>query len=398
MSQLNRAIKMSLPIIIGNEDYKDEAVLRYVLSRFLPGSFGEDAADMSGMDCFVAVIRHICSVTDRSLMELVASSDALKFVMADFSAETEEKRNKIQEFKVATLGKIEKLVGKKKPTFEDIVECEAVRKGFWTHHGLILFQPLLYRDELDQRWHCKEDDSMSEATHSLVEWPLQTYTTIEDVLTQTKFGTRRSDGGQDVKFTFGRPAVVRVRLASKVDRQTWQGNNFSIRDVQCFSYDTVTLKTSWNPAQGKTNVKQTTSHRPKDRLVYCLIAVVRLRNPGEHHDYARLYDIDSQNVLPHGDQKYLGTFDSDSWSVGHLDHDHMLYYARADGMSVDCVRRYMEVGDQDPDPDCVRRDERLLEAFWQETAAKEQPPEPELSFHDDFSGDRAPSKMNTPFK
>lgn len=374
---------MSLPSVVDNDDYKDEAVLRYVLSRFLPGSFGEAAADMSGMDCFVAVIRHICSETDRELMDLVAANKALKFVMADFSAETEEKRNKVQEYRVAMFKKVEQMVGKKNPTFEDIVECEAVRKTFWTHYGLLLFQPLLYRNKGDDVWNAKEDDSLFEATSSLIKWPLQDHTTIEDVLTKAKFGNHQvSDGGQ-VKFTFGKPAVVRIRLASKVSRATWQRGDFSIHDIRCFSYDTITRKEEWNEDKGTFSVSESASEEPKENLVYCLIAVVRLRNPGEDQDYARLYDLESQNVLPHGDPKHLGTFDNKLWSLGDLDHDHMLYYARADWRDVASIRRGMEVGDQDPDPWCVRRDEMLLEGVWQRARALHEPPDFSLEVDED---------------
>lgn len=391
---------MSLPSLIGNGNYNDENVLRYVLSGFLPGSFGKDEADMSGMDCFVAVIRHICSLVDRDLMDLVASNDALKFVMADFEADTEEKRKKVQEYRVATFKKVEQLVGKEKPSFEDIVESEAVRKNFWVYYGCILFQPLVYRDELAERWHCKEDDSMFAAAHSLVHWSLQDYATVQDVLTETKFGTSRLSSKQEVRFTFGKPAVVRVRFASKVNRETWQGGNFSIRDVQCFSYDVVTRKTIWNAAEGITTVKETASHKPRDRLLYCLIAVVRLRKPGEHHDYARLYDFDSQHILPHGDQQYFDTFENDVWSIGNLDHDFMLYYARADGrlVSDDCIRRCVEVGNRWPDPDCVRRGERILDARWQTTHEDMKMTEPKLPVWDEVMDDEQPPEENRPFR
>lgn len=388
---------MSLPIIVGNDDYEDEAVLRYVLSRFLPGSFEDDPADMSGMDCFVAVIRHICSVADRGLMDFVASNDELKFVMADYSAETEEKRKRVQEYRLAAFEKVERMVGKEKPTFEDIIECKAVRKTFWAHYGLLLFQPLVYRSELDEVWHSKADDSMFEAAQSLVKWPLQDYAAIEDVLTETKFGVGRINDGQRVRFTFGKPAMVRVRLASKVNRETWKGSNFSIRDVQYFSYNVVTRNTVWNASKDRTTVRDTPSQKPQDRLVYCLIAVVRLRNPGDDRDFARLYDIEAQNVLPHGDQQYLKTFDSDFWSLGHLDHDHMLYYARADCMSVDCIRRCMEIGDQEPDHESVRRDERLMETLWQTTRAMTEFPESGSAIEDDFGGDRVSPSISRPF-
>ncbi|KAG8166262.1 hypothetical protein KVR01_004814 [Diaporthe batatas] len=355
---------MSLPSILENDKLGDEAVLRNFLSRSLPGSFGEDAPDMSSMDCFVAVIRHICSVVHGDLMQFVAADHGLRFVLADFSAETEEKRSSVQEYRISKFKHVERLVGKKNPTFEDIIECDAVLKNFWAHDGLLLFQTLIHLDEPNETWYHEADDRVFAAARSLVDWPLQKFDTIQDVLDMTKSGTSPNSGGQEVLFTPGRPAVVRVRLASKVDRRTWQGS-FSIRDAQCFSYNEITRNTVWHPAENVTTIRETVSRKPQDRLVYCLIAVVRLRNPGEHCDYARLYDLQSQNVLPLGDQRYFGTFNNDWWSLEHLTHNHMLYYARVDYTSVDCVRLYTECEDQSPDPQVVRRDEMVLDAAWQ---------------------------------
>lgn len=364
---------MSLPSVLDNEDCNDTAVLSYVLSGLLPGSFGKGPADMSGMDCFAAVIRHICGVTNREMVDFVAVNEALKFVMADFSAETAEKRNKVQEYRVATFEKVEQMVGKKNPTFEDIIECEEVRKNFWTHDHLLLFLPVLYQGRGDTYWQSM-DDKMFEATNSLVKWPLQDYATVEEVLEKTTFGDAPFSSGAEVRFTFGKPAIVRLRLASKVDRDNWNGGNFSIEDVRCFSHNAVTRKAVWNPVTNKTDITESASQRQKDDVVYCLVAVVRLRNSNEDRDYARLYDFESQNILPHGNPGHFATFRNEFWSLGHLDHDHMLYYARADYRSINHIRSGMEFEDEEPDPESVRRNEELMDGLWQRMRARTKPP------------------------
>lgn len=354
---------MSLPDVREYGDRHGESMLRYALSRFLPGSFGGDAAEMSAMDCFVAVIRHICSMLDREMTNRVATDETLGFIMSDYSADTDEDQKRVQQYKTATLKSVRELVGKDNPTFEDIVECEQVRDKFWSLDGLRLFLCPLYRHTLEQPWETR-GSFMLETERSLVKWRLQDFGRMEDVLTKTKFGVAQFSNGGEMLFVFGSPAVVRVRLESKVNRETWQGGNFSIRDVQSFSFDSVTRRTIRNMKKDTTIVSDVPGG-PEERVLYCLIAVVRLRNTDEDRDYARLYDIESQNVIPHGNPDHFDTFNNELWSLGSLDHDYMLYYIRADDRPAGLVRRGMEFGDQDPDHECVIKDERLTDGAWQ---------------------------------
>lgn len=70
----------------------------------------------------------------------------------------------------------------------------------------------------------------------------------------------------------------------------------------------------------------------QDQNLYCLIAVVRLRDSarGEEaaHDYVRIYELDGRNVFPHGDQQRYKGFVNDEWSVEQQDHSYMLYYIK----------------------------------------------------------------------
>lgn len=318
--------------------------------------------DISGMDCFVAVVRHICSLVGRDLIDHVATDEALKFVMADYSASTDEQRDQVQEYRVATFKKVQELVGKDNPTFEVIVECDQVRQKFWARDGLRLFLTVLYRDDNASPWNSVFDHTF-EAVNGLVHWRLEDYATIEEVLTTTKFGVTRLSNGGETLSRFGNPRIIRIRLDSKVNRATWQGGSFTIRNARCFSCNEITRKTMRARANGTTIVSDSSSGGVEDKIVYYLIAVVRLRNPGENGDYARLYDIESRNILPTGNPAHLDTFNNKLWSLSHLDHDHMLYYARADDRPIKQIRHGVEVGEQVSDHD--PRGERQMEGLWQ---------------------------------
>lgn len=355
---------MSLPDVRDRDDYRDEWALRNALSRSLPSSHEEDQINMSGMDCFVAVIRHICSIFGRELIDHVAMDDSLKFVMADYSANTDEERNKVQEYRLQAFNKVKRLVGKENPTFEDIVECEQVRRRFWARDGLRLFLSVLYRGDKTSPWNSAFDYTF-ETINSLVHWRLEDYGKIEEVLMKTKFGvTSFSDGGEALSL-FGNPGIMRIRISSKVNRATWKGGVFTIENARSFSCALTTRKTTRTRADGRTIVSDSSSGDVQDKIIYYLIAVVRLRNPGEDRDYTRLYDIESRNILPHGNQEHLGTFNNKLWSLSHLDHDHMLYYARADDRPMNCIRVGAEVAGQDTENEGDPRGETQMEELWQ---------------------------------
>lgn len=295
---------MSLPDIRDSVGGQNGSALRSAM---------EVPIDISGMEYFIAVVRHICSLVGRDLIDHVATDEALKFVMADYSASTDEQRNQVQEYRVATFKKVQELVGKDNPTFEDIVECDQVRQKFWARDGLRLFLAVLYRDDNASPWNSAFDHKF-ETAKSLVDWRLEDYGTIEDVLMKTRFGVTRLGNGGEALSLFGNPRIVRIRLASKVNRATWQGGPFTIRNARCFSYNEMTRKTMRVRADGTTIVSDLSSGGVEDKIVYFLIAVVRLRNPGENGDYARLYDIESRNILPTGNQAHLDTFNNKLWS------------------------------------------------------------------------------------
>lgn len=355
---------MSLPDIRDSVDGRDESVLRNVLSSSLPGSYDDDPIDMSGMDCFIAVISHICGLAGRELIDHVATDETLKFVMADYSASTEEERNRVQEHRVDTFKKMDRLVSKEKPTFEDIIESEHVRRMFWSRDGLRLFLAVLYRDDDTSPWNSAFDHEF-ESVESLVEWRLQDHGTIEEVLTETKFGVKTLNNGGEALFLSGNPSIVRIRLASKVNRATWKGGALAIGNVRCFSYNGIRRKSMRTQGDGTTIICDSALGGVEDEIVYYLIAVVRLRNPGEDQDYARLYDIESRNILPHGNQDHMGTFNNKLWSLSHLDHDHMLYYARADNRPKATIRIGTEIAAENPDQEGDPRGERQMDGLWQ---------------------------------
>lgn len=355
---------MSLPDVLESIDGQRDSVLRSSLSRPPPDSYDEYPIDMSGMDCFIAVIRHICSLAGHNLIDHIATDDALKFVRADYSASTEEERNRVQEHRFATFKKVERLVGKQKPTFEDIVESEHVCQRLWSRDGLRLFLAVLYRDDDTSPWNSAFDHKF-ESVESLVDWRLQDHGTIEEVLTETKFGVKTLSNGGEALFLFGNPSIVRIRLASKVNRATWKGGAFAIGHVRCFSYNGIPRKTVRTQRDGTTVISDSVLGGIEDEIVYYLIAVVRLRNPGEDQDYARLYDIESRNILPHGNQGHMGTFSNKLWSLSHLDHDHMLYYARADNRPKATIRLGTEIAARESDQEGDFRGERQMDGLWQ---------------------------------
>lgn len=52
---------MSLPDVRDSISGEVDSVLCNSLSRSLPGFYDDDPIGMSGMDCIIAVIRHICT-------------------------------------------------------------------------------------------------------------------------------------------------------------------------------------------------------------------------------------------------------------------------------------------------------------------------------------------------
>ncbi|KAG6358192.1 hypothetical protein INS49_014076 [Diaporthe citri] len=160
---------------------------------------------------------------------------------------------------------------------------------------------------------------------------------------KTKFGVTSVSNGGEALSLFGNPRIIRIRLASKVNRATWKGGAFTVGSARCFSYNGIARKTMRKRADGTTVVSDSSSGGVEDKIVYFLIAVVRLRNPGEDGDYARLYDIESRNILPTGNQEHIDTFNNK--------------------LTINCIRHGLEIGDQISDHDPMG--ERQMEGLWQ---------------------------------
>ncbi|KAK7719997.1 hypothetical protein SLS64_002178 [Diaporthe eres] len=361
-----------------------EAALRWVLSRYWPGSDGSDSEDMSALDCMVIVTRHICAHscflgTSEFEDYVVNGGDVvLQLAMSDLTMDTPEMLSRVQKARDAAFKRI--LAEADNPVPFRILNKMS---SLWRLQDFRLYQPLMEKAAGSEFWADNPDEpATSWAATSLLHWDMKVHATFQELL-ESKTGWYRDEDGNEFNRHCASPAFLRVRLVPKESPD----ENFSIDAV-----GEVTLpRLSAREEKVKSGEGEhwVTQFLPAGRERYCLLAVVKLRWFKEESDRVRLYDMQGNNITPNGDLARFGSVLDDSWSMGDQSNTYMLFYAKA-GTDTPVQGREMEEEHSDSVTSLERRDAQIIGSLFKPGATA---PKPSGYGGDDDEGDEDENEL-----
>lgn len=298
--------------------------LRWVLSRYWPGSDGSDSEDMSALDCTVMIIRHICAHSDflgTSEFEdyVIDGGDVvLQLAMSDLAMDTPEMLSRVQKARDAAFKRI--LAEADTPVPFRIVNKMST---LWRLEQFRLYQPLMGRAAGSEFWVDNPNEpATSWAATSLLHWDMNVHATFQELL-ESKLGSYRDEVGNEFSRHCASPAFLRVRLVPKKSPD----EEFSIDAVRVVTLPRISIR--GEKLKSGADEQWITHIRPAGRDRYYLMAVVKLRRAKAESDRVRLYDVQGNNITPAGDLACFGSVLYDSWSMREQSNTYMLFYGKA---------------------------------------------------------------------
>lgn len=321
---------------------------RDTLEHYWHGSNETDSSNMTAMACASVVIRYIYSllVPERDVLEQeVAQASAKKDVpiqddKALFENHFMMKQSSFLAYVICDPQKIRQntrevmhkrllqRVGVESMSFDSLMESEYMLCKLWSYRGFLLTHPWMSRRHNSQsgRWRQSDFQSSSmQQSAGLVDWNTKQFSTVKEAI-QAKFGSWEGEANgelYDITVYNASPLMIRVRCTPERTLP-----DFKLRDIHRFS-----LPVTQHVVQEISDNEHTHEFRTlEEQREYCLIAVVRLRDPtqGEAaHDYVRLYDARGKKIVPRDEPRRHEHFVNDEWSLDQQDHSYMLYYIRA---------------------------------------------------------------------
>lgn len=307
-----------------------------LLERFWPLQ-GDSPTDMSGMICFVALVRLIyCRLgpINRGRMDAVIRQNGLmRFAMSNFgSGESDEDDDAERGACELVHEDLEEALGRK-PTFDNIAESDLVLKSLWSHNGFILYHPILWRTGRESPvWNDLPEESCDfvEAKMSLIVWDTSKHRSILEAVRarEGRFrGKLESVEEDEVDYTlaFRSPLVMRIKVEAG-DRL----EDFGMSDISEIRVPiTNTELIDPGPEEGDADALPIrTFTKSSECHLYRLLGVVRLRAGEEEPDDVRFYDAWGDLIRPQVGRPGLESFCSPEWSIRDHRHPLMLYYTR----------------------------------------------------------------------
>ncbi|KAK2599301.1 hypothetical protein N8I77_011070 [Diaporthe amygdali] len=319
----------------GTQDEDQWAKVIHTLRMSAPSSYSEERGTVSGVDCMVRVMQQILATLPRKDAQRLVHRHRqrnllLNLAQRDLTVTTPAQSKNVQTSRRFVWQALCKAIVGVQGTlsFEKIDQHPYMQENIWQDIELQAFYPSLIKPRGQDHFYdpsqletSPSDLNKVRTSQSLFMWDTNVHRDLTDVFEDYFRQTvhKGEHGTYTMMFKF--PRIARVCF----DPTKKKLESFGIRNIYRVSMKTRAQK--WEPEPSGDGRMTAVYSKTGTVRVYSLIAVVRLRNDADGHDYVRLYDPQGRSVVPQGSEPQFASFYNDKWSISEQDHKYMLYFA-----------------------------------------------------------------------
>lgn len=299
-----------------------------------PYHLKDEKGALSGVDCTVRVIQHLLRSFNRDLSQRLIRDHRRHNFLVDLAVRNFERDTLIQRENMQVARDItwralcgQKLSANGTPSFAEIDQSDLMQGTLWLEPDFQAFHESFVKPRAGESFQTvgtlneyPSDLNTLRTSRSLFVWDTSLHQSLEDMFKKHFYRTVL-DGAHGTYTLFSK--------APKVARVLFDPTKSKLEGLSIFHLYRMSMATRGESHRRRSGGEDewNVAYTAEDRVsTYSLVAVVRLRNSQDKHDYVRLYDRYGHPVVPAGPARECISYHSDSWSVSDQDHKYMLYY------------------------------------------------------------------------